>query len=147
MGYSTMPGALAAGRVDAALVNEPWLEVARKNARLIGYPYDAVAKDFLIGGWFTTAQWAKDNPDLAARFAAVMRETARWANDKRNQARSAEILEKYTSMDPSTVSTMVRVHFGEQLTPALVQPQIDVAAKYVPFATFPAQEIIDPHAR
>jgi NitT/TauT family transport system substrate-binding protein len=147
MAYSTMTGALAAGRVDAALVNEPWLEVARKNARLIGYPYDAVAKDFLIGGWFTTAQWARDNADLAARFAAVMREAARWANDKRNQARSGEILAKYTSMDPATISTMTRVHFGEQLLPALVQPQIDVAAKYVPFATFPAMEIIDARAR
>jgi NitT/TauT family transport system substrate-binding protein len=142
MGYSVMPAALSSGRVDGALMNEPYFSLAKKTEHLLGYPYDAVAKDFLIAGWFTTAQWAKDNPDLLDRFILVMRETAQWANKKENQAKSAEILVKYTPTDPSVVSSMVRVRFGEQLVASEVQSQVDVAARYLPFPTFPAQEII-----
>jgi NitT/TauT family transport system substrate-binding protein len=142
MAYSTMPAALAAGRIDAALVNEPYLGAVRKGNRLLGYPYDAVAKEFLIAAWFSTAQWAKDHPDAVARFASVMRETAVWANKKENQAKTAEILAKYTKIDPADLAGVVRVRFTDQLSAALIQPQIDVTAKYASFATFPAQDIM-----
>lgn len=142
MGYSTMPAALSAGRVDASLLNEPYLQAARKDGKLIGYPYDFVAKDFLIAGWFTSAKWASDHPDLVRRFAAAMRETAAWANDKANSAKSAEILVRELHLDPALVETMVRVRYGDTLAPTAVQPQIDVSAKYGGFKTFPAQEII-----
>jgi hypothetical protein len=100
------------------------------------------------GGDLATIKFAEmAYSTMTGALAAGRVDAARWANDKRNQARSGEILAKYTSMDPATISTMTRVHFGEQLLPALVQPQIDVAAKYVPFATFPAMEIIDARAR
>lgn len=147
MAYATMPAALAAGRIDAALVNEPYLGTLKKDSRLMGYPYDAVAKDFLIAGWFTTAQWAKDHPDLVNRFAAAMRETAIWANQKQSQEKSAEILQKYTKIDPALLENIVRVRFGERLTAASIQPQIDVSAKYGSFATFPAAEIMYTPAR
>jgi len=142
MGYSTMPPALAAGRIDAALVNEPYMGAVKKDSRLLGYPFDAVSKEFLIGGWFSTSQWAKDHPDLVNRFAVAMREAAAWANKKENDAKSLEILEKYTKIDPALVANMVRVRFGDRLTVASIQPQIDMTAKYGSFATFPATEIM-----
>jgi hypothetical protein len=37
---------------------------------------------------------------------------------------------------------MTRARFGEQLTPALMQPLIDVAAKFGGFNPFPARELI-----
>jgi NitT/TauT family transport system substrate-binding protein len=147
MGYSVMPAALAAGRVDGALINEPYFQVAKQAGTLIGYPYDQVSKGFLIAGWFATPAWAAAHPDVVTRFAAAMRETAVWANDPQHQARSAEILEKYTHIDPAVVATMIRVRFADRLTPAAVQPQVDVSAKYAGFATFPAQDIIAPGIR
>jgi NitT/TauT family transport system substrate-binding protein len=142
MPYSVMPAALAAGRVDAALVNEPYLGAVRKGNRLLGYPYDAVANEFLIAAWFSTAQWAKEHPDLVARFASVMRDTAVWANKKENRAKAAEILAKYTKIDPASLANIVHVRFTDQLTAALVQPQIDVTAKYSGFPTFPARDLM-----
>jgi NitT/TauT family transport system substrate-binding protein len=143
MGYSTMPEALTAGRVSGSLVNEPYFQVVTKSGgKLLGYPYDYVAKEFLIAGWFTTSQWATEHPDLANRFAAAMRETATWANQPQNQARSAEILVKYTHIDPAVAATMIRVRFGDRLSAASIQPQVDISAKYGNFPTFPAQEII-----
>jgi NitT/TauT family transport system substrate-binding protein len=147
MGYSSMPEALSAGRIAGSLVNEPYFQVVNKSGKLLGYPYDYVAKDFLIAGWFATSQWAIDHPDLVAKFAAAMRDTATWANQPQNQARSAEILEKYTHIDPTVATTMIRVRFGDRLSAAAIQPQVDVSAKYAGFPTFPAQEIIVPSAR
>lgn len=142
MGYSVMPNALAAGRIDAALINEPYLGAARKGSRLLGYPYDAVAPEFLIGAWFATSAWASEHPDLVNRFAAAMRDAAVWANQRQNAAKTADILAQYVKLDPALAATMVHVRFAERLTAALIQPQIDVTAKYGSFATFPAQEIM-----
>jgi hypothetical protein len=63
-----------------------------------------------------------------------------WANQ--NTMKSGEILAKYTKLDPTAIATMTRVRFGEQLTPTLMQPFIDVFAKYNGFSAFPARELI-----
>ena len=144
MGYAAMPEALASNRVDASIVNEPYFQVAAKRATLVGYPYDYIAKEFLIAGWFTTSQWASEHAPIVRKFAAAMRETAIWANAPQNHARSANILEKYTHLDPALAATMIRVRYGDRLVPAMIQPQIDVAAKYAGFTTFPAQELLLP---
>jgi NitT/TauT family transport system substrate-binding protein len=138
--FSEMQNALGAGRIDAAWVTEPFLASAKKNGRVLATAFDAIAKEFLVGIWFTTAQWAKDHPDAVGRFAAVMRQTADWAN--KNQAKTAEILVKYTKMDPAVIATTVRSRYGDRVTPALMQPVINVSAKYGKFQPFPASELI-----
>jgi NitT/TauT family transport system substrate-binding protein len=144
--FSAMSAALEAGRIDAGWIVEPSLGVV-KNGRVVFYGYDVIAKHFLLGAWFTTAQWAKDHSDAVKRFAAAIRETAAWAN--KNPEKSGEILAKYTKIDPSVIAMMVRAHFADQLTPALMQPLIDVSAKYNGFARFPAEELLytPPRAR
>ena len=77
----------------------------------------------------------KEQRSAAAKKAAATR--------KRNQAKSAEILVKYAQIDPSIVASMVRAAYGVALTTQLVQPVIDVTAKYLNFAPFPARDIID----
>jgi NitT/TauT family transport system substrate-binding protein len=142
MPYSEMPAALAAGRVDAAYVAEPFFTVARKDVRVLGYAHNAVAKQFLQSAWFTTATWAAAHPDAVRRFAAAMRDAAQWANQRNNHARSGEILAKYAKLDPATIASMERAQFAERLTPALIQPAIDVSAKYGGFVAFPADRIV-----
>ncbi|HXP93807.1 MAG TPA: ABC transporter substrate-binding protein [Candidatus Binatia bacterium] len=132
--------AVLTGRIDAAYITEPYVSLGKKNLRLLAYVHDAIAKQFLLSTWVTTTQWAKDHPDLVNRFAAVMRETAIWAN--RNPDKSGEILVKYVKIDPALLATMNRARFAERLTPALMQPPIDVAAKYAKFDSFPATELI-----
>jgi NitT/TauT family transport system substrate-binding protein len=138
--FPAMQPALDTGHVDAAWVAEPFISAAAKNGRVIEYGFDAIAPRFLIGAWFTTAQWANDHRDVVARFASVMHETAVWAN--KNQAQSGQIVAKYTKIDPTVLATMTRSHYAEALTPAAMQPLIDVSAKYNGFASFPAQELI-----
>jgi len=140
--YSAMPAALEAGRIDAAHVAEPFIAVAKANARILASADDVLGKAYLRTVWFANAAWAKAHPDLVAKFGAAMRETARWANDKRNYAQSAAILVKYTQIDPALVKSMTRVVYGESLDPKLLQPEIDSNAKYGGFTTFPAAELL-----
>lgn len=138
--FPTMSSALAANRVDGAWMAEPYIALDGRDARVFADCFDAISRNFLIAAWCTTPQWAKDHPDLINRFVAVLRETAIWAN--KNQTMSGEILAKYTKIDPRVIATMVRAHYAEQLAPALMQPLIDVAAKYENFTPLPAQELI-----
>lgn len=142
MPYSAMPAAITAGRIDAAYVAEPFLADLRSSVRILGYAHNAVAKEFLQSAWFTTPEWAKAHPELVRRFAAAMRETALWANQKANYPRSGEILAKYSKSDPVVIAKMARATFGVTLTAASIQPAIDVAAKYGDLAGFPASALI-----
>jgi NitT/TauT family transport system substrate-binding protein len=138
--FPAMQPALDAGRIDAAWVAEPFISLAAKNGRIIEYGFDAIAKRFLIGAWFTSAQWANDHRDLVSRFADTIHETAVWAN--KNQTQSGAIVAKYTKIDHGVLTTMTRSHYAETFAPAAMQPLIDVSAKYNGFAAFPAQELI-----
>lgn len=140
MPFAAMPTALAAGRVDAAFVAEPFLDSAEKSARILAYAYDGIGKEFLLGVWFSAPGWAAAHGDLVRRFAAVMRETAVWANA--NPAQSGTLLAKDLKMDPAVVAKMTRVRYAETLTAALMQPAIDASARYGGYAPFPAQELL-----
>jgi NitT/TauT family transport system substrate-binding protein len=138
--FTAMDAAIASGRCDAGYVTEPYYTPAKRDARTLAWTLDAVSKDYLAAGWFTTTDWAREHRDAVRRFAAAMRDAAEWAN--RKPPAVADILVKELKADPATVSSEVRDVFGERLTPALLQPNIDVAARYLKFAPFPAGELI-----
>jgi NitT/TauT family transport system substrate-binding protein len=140
--FPQMAPALAAGRVDAAVIAEPELsEATAANARVLAPVYSAVAQEFLIGAWFARADWVKAHPDQVKRFAAAIAETSRWANA--HHAESAQILQKYTKQSVSPATK--RVRWAERLDAAEAQPLIDASAKYTVIkASFPAAEMIAP---
>ena len=137
--FAAMSDALAAGRIDAAWLTEPFISSNKKNDRVLAHAFDTIGKGFLISAWFTTSEWAKAHPDAVARFAAAVRDAALWAN--RNPGPSAEILERDLKLDPALLSDMVRTRYADRLAPAAIQPQIDVAAKYGLFTAFPREEL------
>jgi NitT/TauT family transport system substrate-binding protein len=145
MPFPEMAGALAAGRIDAAVLAEPQLSasLADGSVRVLGECYDGIAKEFLIGAWFTTGTWAKAHPDLVKRFQKAMYATAAWAN--KNQSASGELATKYTKI--VFTPGMKRTVFAEKMEPALMQPLIDASATYgaIPKA-FPAKDFIAPEA-
>lgn len=121
-----MVAALERGAVAAVSLPDPALDAAVTGGtvRIIGNNYDAVAKTFMITGWFATSDWLAKNPDVAKKFSAAMAETADWANA--NHDRAAEILLKYTKID----SHKSHVRFARALTGAIVQPVLDAGAQY-----------------
>jgi NitT/TauT family transport system substrate-binding protein len=139
---SAVCNVLTSGRADAGILSEPYLSYALENqCRVLAPTHDAIAKQFLVGAWFSTSAWAQAHPDLVNRFRAVIRETARWANG--HHAESAKILEKYMKL--AAAPGMKRVPFAETIDRAQVQTLIDMAAKYGALKTgFPAADLLLP---
>ncbi len=144
--FAALPDALAAGRIDAEWLAEPFVAIGKQNARVIAYPFDAIGKRFLAGAWFASTPWAKEHPDLVARFAAAMSEASRWANA--NPAKAGTILLGVTKMDPALFAKVVHAEYADRLAAVEVQPQIDLAARYGLFPqTFSAADLIFNPAR
>jgi NitT/TauT family transport system substrate-binding protein len=120
--------AFAAGRIDAAVLAEPFLTAAKPVARTLANVYDAIAPRFLVGAFFTTTDWAKANPASVERFARAMADVARWANA--HPAQSLEILQKYTKLEPATAKAMLRIGYADRFIIPEMQPMIDVLARY-----------------
>ena len=115
---SQMAAAVVTHRVDAA----------KADIRVIGNAEDGIAPRFMIIGWFSTEQWIKDHPDLAARFAAAIARASLWANT--HDRESLAIFLQTAKLDPQTAASMARSRFGASLDPAMMQPVLDTALKY-----------------
>lgn len=126
--FSTMATALAAGRVDAAMIAEPSLTLARPSVRVIGDPYSAVAKQWMSTAWYTTQDRLAKTPDEIRTFANIMTRTAAWAKSHRSE--SGVVIANLMSLPSEVVAKMSRVRFAEHLDPKLIQPVLDTAFTY-----------------
>jgi NitT/TauT family transport system substrate-binding protein len=143
--FGEMEAAMLQGRVQASFFTEPYISKAKATSRVLGDPYTAVAPQFLTAAFFTGTALSKTHPDTVTRFAAVMRQTAAWANA--NRQKSGEILAATAKLDASIVSKMSRVTYAETLTPELIQPNIELFARFKVIESFNAKEMIyDPSA-
>lgn len=143
MPFSAMPGALDAGRLDAALISEPAKSAARATARVVADTNAAIAPTWFISLWFTTESWMAANLALAHRLARAVVQTSTWCNA--HQGETAAVLEKATKMPHEVILGMQRARFGTKLDPALMDPLIDIAAKnnMIP-APIPGRTLIYP---
>ena len=128
MPESAALAAMQAGRVDAAEVSEPTLDLAihGPDARLLAPCYDAIGDAFLISAFFTSAAFAKAHPDVVRRFCDVILKAGAWAN--KNHPQSAKILEKYIGVPIPPSNT--RATYSERVRPADAQPVLDVLLHY-----------------
>ena len=140
--FPAQPAALATGRVDAIFEVEPFYSAAAKTNRIVFAGYSAISKRFIANLWVVAPDWAKAHPDIVKKFVAVNHEANVWAN--KNHDQSAVMLAKYSNIPVETINAMARGHYGEEMTPAILQPGIDASAKYNGFKAFPASELLLP---
>ena len=140
--FPQMGAALAQHRVDAVTSVEPFATSFKSVARPLGNALAGIAPTFMELGYFAPPAWLQANAAVAARFIAVLRQAAVWANA--HQKESAEVLVRIAKLDPAVATTMARATYGTApLSPAMIQPVIDASAKYdVIDKTFPASELI-----
>jgi NitT/TauT family transport system substrate-binding protein len=137
--------ALAAKRVDAACLVEPFISIVKSDTREIARPYDSFGKQIMTFGWIANKAWYDGNPALVKKVTAALRDSARWANA--NQAATAQIESKYSKVAVETIVAQNRQLFGDgKLDPRLIQPIIDAAARYgfLP-QQFPASALFAPN--
>lgn len=140
---SAMLPALDEGRIDAAALVPPFVTAALDSGkyRVLGKPYDGIAKHFAFSGWAATADYVRQNPDAVRRFASAMREAGIAANANAPQANA--LVAAFTGIDVQVVNRSVSAGDPPYLDPATVQPAIEACAKYgvIP-KSFSADEVI-----
>jgi NitT/TauT family transport system substrate-binding protein len=126
LGFPDMPAALAAERVDAAFVLEPFKSVALKaGAREISAPYADTAEDLLIAAYFTSEQTLAEDPDLVERFTEAMNESLEYAAANEEEAR--QILTTYTKIDPALIPELTLPVWSTDIDASRMERLADLA--------------------
>jgi len=139
--FPQMLGPLSRGRVDAAVMPEPFLTLAlQQGATRVAPIFDAVCAQYCLA---TVWMARRDvDPDLAARFRNAIQAAAVWANQEENERASGAILAKYSELEPALIAEVTRTRFATRLLPESAQPWIDVYAEFgvIP-SPFPATDL------
>lgn len=148
LAFPEMMSAVKSGRIDASEMNavfDPLIGKPDDSVRMLGSSYAALAPIFASSLWFSTKDWIAKNTETTKKFVAVMKESAIWANGHHHE--SAAILAPHLKRSVEEVEKAPRAIYGIGMKPELVQPVIDVAAKYgVLKSSFPARDMISPLA-
>jgi NitT/TauT family transport system substrate-binding protein len=147
MAVPEMSTALETHRVDSATTFEPGITLAMATGKfkVLGNCSSVVAPRWLTSVYFSTDAYVQQNPDATRRFVSAIRQGAVWSNSHLKQ--SSEILVKYTKLDPDLAARMVRDQQGTVLSPELLQPNLDVLARYnaLPNPVTVSQLVWNPH--
>lgn len=135
--------AMEQGRVVGSTVYEPvWsADEATGKISALGYPFDAISKHFATAVMFANVNWAKAHPDLIARFLQVV--AAASAHVAGHENETPGLLAAFGNGSDPSLAKMRHPTRGVAISPADIQPVIDIAAKYggIP-KDFPAATMI-----
>ena len=137
--------AIGAGRVDGAMLVDPYFQQAKDSGlRVIGHPFDIVAKTFGVTYYYALKSYVQGNADAMARFRRGLAEASTYALAHKSEV--APVIVDYTKLDPALIAKMP-LDIGVGIDQAPLQAVIDFAAriKSIP-ASFPAAQMIDPTA-
>jgi NitT/TauT family transport system substrate-binding protein len=140
--------AVASGRVAVGTLTQPFLKngLDAGRVKLLGYSATAIAPHFTMTAWFAKDDFAAKNPALAAAFVRVMHDASVYSNA--HHAETLPLLARFLSLQPQDIASLgERVQLGTALSPQLMKPLVDAAAKYhvVPAPVDP-RDLISPVA-
>jgi NitT/TauT family transport system substrate-binding protein len=125
--------ALLRGTLDIGMLSEPFVTFGAGQVRSVGSPYDIAAdraanKEFCVSVWYANKPWFEADPARSRRAVQAIYDTARWANSHRDE--TFGILVRDGHLDADKARGMLRTTYATSLTPALVQPVLDIAMQY-----------------
>jgi NitT/TauT family transport system substrate-binding protein len=121
-----MAPALAANRVDAIWVVEPFVTLAlAQGNRVVASNFVDAAPNLTVATYFTSTQLAKDNPDLVKRFTEAMRKSLEYANAHPDEVRA--VLASYTQIAPDVAAKLVLPKWPAEINKASVQALAELA--------------------
>jgi len=138
------PEAVARGRVQAAEMQQPQLQVALDSGAVRLLPiFDALGSGFIITAWYTTKDDVAQKGRAIRAFSRVMFEAARYTNG--HAAQTAQMLADFNKVPVATVLRMPPPQSGTGVWAAGIQPLIDAELRYGYIAHgFSAHELIEP---
>jgi ABC-type nitrate/sulfonate/bicarbonate transport system substrate-binding protein len=126
----SVAAAVVSGRISAGALIDPELAEALSSGsvRILAYNYSAIAPLFMYAGWFCTTDYLTKNRPTVVAFARAMREAASFVNA--HPTDTIPLLAKFTAEDPARIAKMHHSSYATTLDPALIQPVIDLCARY-----------------
>lgn len=102
--FPDMAAALAAHRVDAALMIQPYLAKAGHQVTELADIDQGATQDFPITGYIATAAWVKKNPAIAAAFSRALSQGQKLAATDRAAVNQAVV--KYVGVSGQAAASM-----------------------------------------
>ena len=102
--------------------------LADNKLRAVAHHFDGIAPRFMYTAWFTTKTYAVGESGGGEERREALRKAADYCNA--HHAQTADLIAKFTSLEPAQVAKMTRVEQGTTLDPKLVQPVIDAMLRY-----------------
>jgi NitT/TauT family transport system substrate-binding protein len=128
LGFPDQPAALAAGRVDAIWVVEPFVTAAKaQGARLVASNYVDAAADLTVAAYFTSQELIAKNPDLVKRFKEAMAESLAYAAAHPDEVRA--IIGTYTQIAADVAAKITLPAWPAEVNKASVQTLTDLAVQ------------------
>lgn len=127
---SEMIPSLEAGRIDAIVLESPFVQVAMASSKLraLCKPLDAIGSRFLLSCWVANVDFITKNPEVVNNYIAALAEAARYTNA--HQPETVELVSQFTGQNPATIASGVRSITAETFVLADVQKPLDVAVRY-----------------
>jgi NitT/TauT family transport system substrate-binding protein len=112
--FPDMVAAVSTGQVDAAFAVEPTATAGEAaGLRRVSFPYVETDDDLTVAGYFTSDQYAAENPDVVERFAQAMVEAQEYAQANPDQVR--EVLGSYTQIAPEVAEQLTLPTFQSEI--------------------------------
>jgi NitT/TauT family transport system substrate-binding protein len=138
---SASGASLAEHRTDVTMLNEPQLSAAIESgkARVLAPGLDAIAPRFSLTIYFAQSDWAAKHADVVRKWVRTTYEAATYTNG--HHAETMAMMSDVTKIPIEVFRKMSRVPHSTTSDPSMLQPVIDVAAKYKNISrAFPAKE-------
>ncbi|WP_431929966.1 ABC transporter substrate-binding protein [Nonomuraea jabiensis] len=128
--FPEMAGALDSGTVDAAVMPEPFWQVAQqeKGARVLSQLFTGATADFPMAGYLVTEKFAQQNPQTVAAFQRGLRKAVELAISNPGEVKAA--LGKYTKIKPATTDLLALGGFSTSVDPTRLQRVADLMLEY-----------------
>jgi NitT/TauT family transport system substrate-binding protein len=136
-----MYAALEAHRVDAILPYDPFASAdAAKGLRTVALPNNGIAHKFLAVCYVARKSWVRSHRAEAAAFAQVIHDVSLYATAHYDEL--IPFIAHFSHQPVATLEHMQPEVYPGGVYPNMVQPVIDVAAKFRHFKPYPASRAI-----
>ena len=128
--FPNMEAALAAGKVDAISVQEPFATAAvqKGTARVLAQPWGEVLPKFLIASWFASDKWIQKNRTTVQAFVRAINRGIDAIHADPDASRSSMV--KWAGLNPDLAGKIGLPVFEKGLSEPDLQATIDLTAKY-----------------
>lgn len=127
--FPDMNAALEAKRVDGACVVEPFVSQGKAGkAKGIDPFYVNTAPDLTVATYFTSKQYAAENPEVVEAFVTAMAESLDYAQQNPDAVR--DILTEYTQIPPEAAANIKLPQWRQDITTDTVELLSQLSLEY-----------------